>query len=188
MPAFRKGDLTFELAVTPLLGTHAAEDRQFAWEMYVEMTTRVAVRGNLDGEGESFAHEVLADSMQSLQEFYERMREAVRRYPVGAIGPEVSSHLGFSAARMLGIVYGPFLSKWAAHLLHWWSEDSDRGRPPVVRQQAYPELAALLADWTVVRRFGRETTAELARTYGLVDVPGAMPPDLRAAWGETPAD
>ena len=188
MTTFRKGDVSFDLAVSPLQGEHAAADRQFAWELFVEMSTRVSVRGNLDGDRESYAHEVLAKSMVSLQEFFERVRTLVRQYPVGAIGPETRAHLGFSAARMLGIIYGPFLSKWAAHLLHWWNEDSDRGRPPVARQQEYPELAELLADWSLVRRFGRDTTAELARAYGFADVPGAMPPDLREAWGEAPED
>jgi len=185
MADFHKGELTIELPMVPLPGDHAAADRQHAWELYVEMATRLAVRGALDGAGESYAHEVLASSMVSLQEFYERVRALVLRYPVGPIGPGVE-HLGFTTARMLGIIYGPFLGKWSAHLLHWWSEDGDRGRPPSERQREYPELTALLADWTTVREFGRKTIAELARAYGFAEVPGAMPPDLRAAWGETP--
>ncbi len=176
------------LAIVPLSGAHAGADRQHAWELYVEIASRVAVRGNLDGERESFDHEVLASSMASLQEFFERVRTLVRRYPVGAIGGGASEHLGFATARMLGIVYGPFLAKWATHLLHWWNEDSDRGRPPVQRQDEYPQLTALLADWTAVRTFGRAVTQELAQAYGFADVPGAMAPELRAAWGEAPAD
>ncbi|MEM6991112.1 MAG: hypothetical protein AAF721_11460 [Myxococcota bacterium] len=188
MAVFRKGELGVQLSITPLTGECAGADRQHAWELYVEIATRVAVRGNLEGDRESFAHEVLASSMASLREFFERTRALVARYPVGEIGPNAGEHLGFVTARMLGTVYGPFLAKWATHLLHWWNEDSDRGRPPVQRQDEYPQLSALLADWTDVRRFSREVTAELATAYGFTDLPGAMPPELRAAWGETPGD
>lgn len=180
---FRKADLSLEPTFTPLTGAHAAEDRQHAWELYVEMATRVAVRGNLDGERDSFDEEILTASMTSMAEFFERVRTLVRRYPVGAIGPEHPEHLGFATARMLGVVYGPFLMKWATDLQHWWSEESDRSRPPLERQRQYPNIEAMLSDWSAVREFGRHVITELTRAYGFAEVPGTMPPDLRAAWG-----
>lgn len=188
MATFAKGDLAVELTIAPLGGNHASADRQHAWELYVEIATRVAVRGNLDDGVETFSHEVLASSMDSLQEFFERVRSLVRSYPVGAVAPGETEHLGFVTARMLGNVYGPFLAKWATHLLHWWNEDSDRSRPPIERQQEYPERAALFADWAAVRNFGRQVQSELAKAYAFAEVPGAMSPQLRAAWGTTPAD
>ena len=40
----------------------------------------------------------------------------------------------------------------------------------------------MLADWSVVRRFCRETADELAKAYALVDILGAIPLEVREAW------
>lgn len=183
MAVFRIKGAEVELTVRPLEGEAAEQDRQAAWSLYVDMATRVSVRGRLDARGEdSFDGEVLADGVASLKRFFDRTRELIRGYPVGRQGPARDDHLGAFALRMLETVHGPFLDKWHTDVLHWWNEDSDRSRSPVVRQQAYPHLERLLGDWTAVRTLGREVVRELADRYAFGPL-AELPSGLREAWG-----
>ena len=182
MALFRIGDAQVELTVQPVAGDAADDDRQAAWSLYVDMATRVSVRGRLDAQGQDTFGEVLADGVASLKRFFDRTRELIRGYPVGRASAASDGHLGAFALRMLETVHGPFLDKWHTDVLHWWNEDSDRSRSPVLRQQAYPHLQRLLADWTAVRKLGREVVTELAERYGFGPL-AELPPGMREGWG-----
>ena len=184
MANFSSGNFSVNLGFVSLGASFDDADRQLAWELYVEMMSRVAVRGKVDSEGyENFTGEILAESLESMYHFFKEVRALARRFPVGAIGVKQRDHLGFFAASMLEVVFRPFLEKWQAEFRHWWrmAYDDDQPRRPTVVQLEFPELDEMLLDWTNVRRFVRDAANELAAAYKLTDLAAAMPDDLRYA-------
>ncbi len=78
--------------------------RRAAWELYIELVTRVAVR-SLDLDQGS-----IREAMNSLYSIFQTTREILRRY-----GPEVGAAkntVGGIAIAVLNVGIRPFLSKW----------------------------------------------------------------------------
>lgn len=188
MAVFSKGNFEVSLGFVTFGGEFDDADRQSAWELYLEMMTRVAVRGKVDAEGyDDFTGELLAESLQSTYTFVQNARAIARSFPVGALGQKPRHHLGFFIAQMLEVVFRPFLEKWQAEYRHWWACEYPEGcqRRPTVVQLDYPHLDELLLDWVSVRRFVRDAAKELATEYELVDLSVAMPEELRQAMQES---
>jgi hypothetical protein len=184
MPVFSKGKFSVNLGVFSFGGEVDETDRQCAWELYCEIVSRVAVVGKANQQGELvFTGEVLAESLDSLHQFFTAARELMRRYPVGLL--KVGSnqdHLGFFIAKMLEVVIRPFLEKWQASYRHWWQQHDDPTRAPFDNQADYPRLAELQADWVRLRRFCREAAQDLAQTFALPDILALTPAGLRQDW------
>ena len=121
-------------------------DRQFAWELYTELSTRVAVTGkandatcvNTDGE-------LWYESFSSLLAFCKELRVLLRTYP--AQHSKGTPHLGNLLVEITRVVLNPFLDKWRVDYLHWWEYSSDKAKPPVQRQQEYPKCQNMLVEW-----------------------------------------
>lgn len=120
------------------------EERLAAWEMYVELITRVSVDELGPGEGS------LREALSSLYTLFGTTREILRRHGPGVAAPKGGSDLSFGVIA-LGVVNGalrPFLSKWHVELLHHEGQ-----RPPDVSPLEHergweraPELRADLAE------------------------------------------
>ncbi len=169
MPVLTKGSFTINLGLATIGGELAEIDRQCAWELYAELSTRVAVTGKLnDPECADFGGELYIESSESLYKFFLSAREIMKRFPVGKITSQ--NHLGVMISRILSYVLRPFLEKWQVHYRHWWENQSNPRLFPLNRQSKFPELQEFLADWSSIRWLMRQLQGDLVVKYKLVDV------------------
>src|SRR4051794_32393609 len=103
---FERDGFSVRLSFRPLAGELAEIDRQFAWEIYLELVTRIGLCGQLDpldpaGKKESFRGELLGQSLESVRAFSEEALKLLRKYPVGKLGGDATEHVGFFMARVL---------------------------------------------------------------------------------------
>ena len=94
-----------------------------AWELYVELTTRIAVQPLCPGEG------LEREALSSLYSIFEASREILRRAGQVAQGP---NSFGPVAIQVLNKGLTPFLAKWHPLLLAHEQE-----RPPDVSARDY---------------------------------------------------
>ena len=98
-------------------------ERNAAWELYVELVTRVAVQSLDPQEG------LVREAMNSLYSLFGSTREILRK-----AGPKVgASHdsVGGIAIAVLNNGLRPFLSKWHPMLLEWEETKIDEESPRV---------------------------------------------------------
>ncbi len=171
MVTFGKGSVGFNLGIVKLSGELTELDRQCAWELYAELSTRVALTGRCDDtECKSFDGELYVESLDSVFMFFREAREIMKKFPVGKLGISNDYHLGVMINGMLNEVLRPFLEKWHVKFRHWWEHGSNPRLTPMERQQEYQELTQFLADWTGVRKVMRGIEEALVREYQLVNV------------------
>lgn len=171
MAVIKKGTLSFDLGFFKLGADFEEHDRQCAWELYTELTTRVAVTGKpKDPDCGDFSGEVYVESLSSLHTFFGEARKIMRQFPIGTIPKGLKNHLGALIHRAMRDVLRPFLETWQADYRFWWEHGSDKSLTPLERQQAYPNLQKMLAQWSDVRAIMRAIQDELVRQYKLIDV------------------
>lgn len=99
--------------------TPDARERDAAWELYVELVTRVAVQDLPVGQG------LLREALTSLYSLFATTREILRE-----AGPEVGAKLPSIGGLAIGVLnrgLRPFLAKWHPLLMAWES----RRRPEI---------------------------------------------------------
>lgn len=141
-------------------------DRQFAWELYTELATRVAVTGkandptcvNIDGE-------LWVESFASLLAFCKELRLLLRTFP--AQKSKGQPHLGNMLLDITRIVINPFLDKWRVDYLNWWDYSSDKLVPPMQRQNEYPRGQAMLVEWRELKMTMRAVQDTVFKVYKL---------------------
>jgi hypothetical protein len=94
-------------------------ERKAAWEMYVELITRIAVAELRPGEG------LLREALASLHSLFATTREILREHGPSVAQPKGKDKLsfGYLAVLILNTVLRPFLSKW-----HPLLEDHENAR------------------------------------------------------------
>ena len=173
MAVLNKGSFSLNLGIVQLGAELSDDDRQCAWELYTELSTRVAVTGKPnDEECTDFTGELYIESLSSLYMFFQEARSIMREFPVGKIDGDNKDHLGVMISRIMEEVLRPFLEKWQVHYRHWWENESNPRLSPLERQKAFPELDDFIADWASVRWLMREVQKELVEVYQLVNVGG----------------
>lgn len=171
MTTVSKGSFSLNLGIVKLEAALSEEDRQCAWELYTELSTRVAVTGKPDDpDCTNFDGELYIESLDSLYTFFQEARRIMRRFPVGKIAVLQKNHLGAMVSQAMANVLRPFLEKWQVHYRHWWENESNPRLAPLERQTHYPRLKEFLSDWSALRWLMRELQKELVRVYDLVDV------------------
>lgn len=171
MAVLTKGSFTLNLGIVRLAAELSDDDRQCAWELYAELSTRTAVSGKtLDDECSDFSGELYIESLSSLYNFFQESRSIMRKFPVGKIEKSQKNHLGIMISRMMKDVLRPFLEKWQVMYRHWWENGSNPRLSPIDRQKEFPSLEDFLNDWSSVRWLMRQLQMELSYTYQLVDV------------------
>jgi len=86
MPHLTKGSFSLNLGIVQIGGELADEDRQCAWELYTELSTRVAVTGKSDDpDCVDFGGELYVESLDSLYMFFREARGIMRRFPAGRL-------------------------------------------------------------------------------------------------------
>lgn len=173
MAVLNKGSFSLNLGIVQLGADLSDDDRQCAWELYTELSTRVAVTGKPgDAECTDFNGELYVESLSSLYKFFQEARAIMREFPVGKIDGDNKEHLGVMINRMMEEVLRPFLEKWQVNFRHWWENESNPRLNPLMRQQEFPELQQFLNDWSAVRWLMRKVQQELVNVYQLVNVGG----------------
>jgi len=171
MTIISKGSFSINLGLVKLLGDFTEDDRQCAWELYTELSTRVAVTGKpADSECSSFDGELYIESLNSLYTFFQEARRIMRQFPVGKLSVNQKDHLGVLISRMMENILRPFLEKWHVQFRHWWENQSNPRLSPFERQSEYPYLKEFLGDWSAIRWLMREVQKELVKVYALVDL------------------
>lgn len=166
-----KGSFELDLKLIKLKADLSDIDRQCAWELYTELSTRRAVTGKLsDPKCKDFSGEIYVESLDSLYRFFQESRLIMRKFPVGRLSFDQQNHLGALVFRMMQDVLRPFLEKWHGQYRHWWDNESDKTFAPFKRQAAFPKHDEFLRDWTSLRWMMRRVQKRLVEVYKLVDI------------------
>jgi hypothetical protein len=94
--------------------------RKAAWEMYVELVTRISVNELREGEG------LLREALASLHSLFDTTREILKSY-----GPEVAFSIkgnisfGYLAVSILNTSLRPLLSKWHPLLMDYENKKTE---------------------------------------------------------------
>jgi hypothetical protein len=169
----RPDQVTVQLSI-PFVGqisgvwAPADAERRAAWELYVELVTRVAVVDLGPREG------LLRDALSSLYSLFGTTRDILRRH-----GPEVAPRratgeisFGVLAVVVLNGALRPLLAHWHPALASW-----EAGRPagadPVAHERSWPEAERLREELAATRRVLTDLAdllAEVAGAARLVDI------------------
>jgi hypothetical protein len=118
-------------------------ERNAAWELYIELVTRVAVQSLNPQEG------LVREAMNSLYSLFGSTREILRR-----AGPNVgASHdsVGGIAIAVLNNGLRPFLSKWHP-LLQEWEEQKAAGVSPQAHEKAWDKEMIVRGELDALRQ------------------------------------
>ena len=133
-------------------------ERNAAWELYVELVTRVAVQSLNPQEG------LVREAMNSLYSLFGSTREILRK-----AGPKVgASHdsVGGIAIAVLNNGLRPFLSKWHPLLLEW-EEGKEDGVSPQAHEKAWSQETIVRSDLNSLRQGLEQYANALAEIAGV---------------------
>lgn len=134
------------LSLIGIEGTWELDDseRKAAWEMYVELVTRISVSELRPDEG------LLREGLSSLYTLFGTTREILRRYGPSVAQPKGKDNLsfGYIAVTILNVVLRPVLAKWHPLLLDHESTRKSPSSPLEHEKQwdRYEELRQILND------------------------------------------
>ncbi|WP_326723037.1 MULTISPECIES: hypothetical protein [unclassified Streptomyces] len=165
--------MTLKLPMIEIAGTWEPNDaeRRAAWELYVELVTRVSVVPLRDDEGS------LREALTSLYSLFASTREILRQY-----GPEIAEpkrdgqyNFGYLAVAMLNYGVRPLLARWHPALEDWETRrPSDRSRRD--HERAWSEANSLRAALDDTRQALTAYADLLATACGVPNLLGAIPP------------
>lgn len=172
MRAPKSVEVKLDLKFLSIGGTWEPNDaeRRAAWELYVELVTRISVAPLRDG--------IAREALSSLHAVFGQAREILRRY-----GPEVAEpkpdgeyNLGFLTVALLNLALRPVLAYWHPELQVW-----EAGREPSesvkAHEEAWPRIGELRAALDELRGVLTVYAAVLAAACGIPDlIPAIAPP------------
>ena len=133
-------------------------ERNAAWELYVELVTRVAVQSLDPQEG------LVREAMNSLYSLFGSTREILRK-----AGPKVgASHdsVGGIAIAVLNDGLRPFLSKWHPLLLEW-EEKKSTGTSSQAHEKAWDKELVVRGELDALRQGLDQYATALAKIAGV---------------------
>ena len=168
MEKLREVKIKLNLGVIKLEGviTPSIIDRKAAWELYIELITRVTVVELKESKG------ILREALNSIYTLFETTREVLKRY-----GPKLAKYdlqnaknlnLGIVSVSMLNYVLRPFLTQWHP-LLEDYESTKKEGISRKIHEEQWDnkkELEKALAEV-------RETLGHYAQL--LADIAGVNP-------------
>jgi hypothetical protein len=163
-------DVKLDLKVFSIGGTWEPNnvERRAAWELYVELVTRISVVPLQDG--------IAREALSSLYALFGESREILRRY-----GPEVAEpkrdgkyNLGFLTVAMLNFAIRPVLSYWHPELQSW---EAKRPATESVKahEDSWDRIGELRAQLEQSRSVLAQYSAVLAEACGVPDLRAAIP-------------
>jgi hypothetical protein len=123
------------------------DERKAAWEMYVELVTRISVVELGPAEG------ILREALSSLYSLFGTTRDILRRYGPAVAKPSKGGSLsfGFIAVAVLNGVLRPVLATWHPRLQVYESTRPE-DRSIAEHEQAWPYAAELRTALETTRR------------------------------------
>jgi len=168
MPVFQKDDVAIELRWQPLDGEDASLERQCAWEVLVELTTRLPAIGRPTSTSDATSRAWTDAASSALVGLVRELRPIMRRYPTD---DAETAHLGAFLLQIVTLVINPYLDRWGM---------------PTREHPAGPDALApdpaMAADLGAVISFLRASATALASAYRFPDVLADVPESLAAAW------
>lgn len=157
-------------------GKWVADRRQqtAAWEMYVELITRISVEPLAADEG------LLREALSSLYSLFGETRRILRQHGPGVARPLPGSELSFGvlAVTILNRILRPLLARWHP-LLHAWEASRPPDRSPRDHETAWPQSAALRNQLEAVRIEMLAYADLLAKVAGIRALHGTTSAALR---------
>jgi len=127
-------------------GTWEADESEqmAAWEMYVELVTRISIAELKPGEG------LLREALSSLYTLFDTTREILRKYGPSVAQPKGEGRItfGYLAVAVLNTVLRPVLARWHPLLLDY-ENTRDSSVSPLEHErkwEKYEELRQVLND------------------------------------------
>lgn len=165
-------DVKLNLKVLEISGTWEPNDaeRRAAWEVYVELVTRVSVVPLRADEG------LLREALTSMYSLFATTRDVLRQH-----GPEVAEpkrngqyNFGYLAVAMLNFGIRPLLARWHPALEDWENQrPADRSRRD--HEQLWPQSDELRAALMDTRRILTAYADLLAGACGVPNLLAAVP-------------
>lgn len=117
MPRWESFKVSLNLGAFKLEGTWKPDERErnAAWEMYVELITRISVQKLCSGEG------LLSEALSSLYSLFDTTRNIMRSYGSSVAQPKYDGTMSFGilAVTILNQSLRPLLTKWHPLLLSY---------------------------------------------------------------------
>jgi hypothetical protein len=160
---FRSLKVGLRLGVVEVGGEWAPDESEekAAWEMYVELVTRVAVAELKPGEG------LLREALSSLYSLFPTTRDILRRYGPGIARGKDGGTLsfGYIAVAVLNGALRPLLAQWHP-LLGAYEATRPSSVSPVEHEANWDRAAELRGEINRVRRVLLEYSTLLADVVG----------------------
>ncbi len=166
----RPAQVTVKLSI-PMFGEVTGQwapvdaERKAAWELYVELITRVAVVQLAPGEG------LLREALTSLYSLFGTTRDILRRH-----GPQVAPRraegevsFGSLAVSVLNGAVRPLLTRWHPALLAYEATRAP-GTEAVEHERGWERSAELRAELAGARHLLADLAAVLAEVSGAADL------------------
>lgn len=163
-------EVKLDLKLLSIGGTWEPNDaeRRAAWELYVELVTRIAAVPLRDG--------IAREALTSLYALFGEAREILRRY-----GPDVAEpkrdgeyNFGFLTVAMLNFAVRPLLSYWHPELEAWEAQRS-AAESVKTHEDAWPRIGELRKELERTRTILTSYAAVLAEACGVPDLQAAVP-------------
>ncbi|MET8081367.1 hypothetical protein [Streptomyces sp. NPDC005303] len=171
----------------PFLGEIGGEwepddaERRAAWELYVELVTRVSVAPL--GEDEGSAREALT----SMHALFATVRDILKRYGPDVAPPGAHNEVSFGvlAITVLNGAIRPVLNKWHPRLTAW-ENSAPAARSSVEHENTWQEIGALRAALESLRQVLQQLAYVLGDVAGAGDLI-ATPQNVSALPSQPPA-
>lgn len=157
----------------------ADAERSAAWELYLQLVTRVSVEELAADEG------LLREALSSFYTFFDTTRDILHRHGPQIAPPVPPGHVSFAvlAVTVLNRVLRPLLASWHPRLAAYESQRPE-GRDPVAWEREWEHADALrgaIAEVRGVLRSLARTLQEVAGVGNLIDLPAPRTPEDAAA-------
>jgi hypothetical protein len=152
------------LGIAEVSGEWAVDEaqRRAAWEMYVELVTRIAVAELQPEEG------LLREALSSLHSLFGTTRQILRKYGPDIALPKDDSDIsfGYLAVAVLNTTLRPFLAKWDPILLDYESRRPE-GVSPLEHERQWERNQELREALASVRSVLVDYATVLAEVAGV---------------------
>lgn len=114
-------------------------EKEAAWEMYVELITRISIEELKPNEG------LMREALTSLYSLFQTTRDILRKYGPSVAKPKITDNnlsFGYLAVAMLNCVLRPVLAKWHPLLL-CYEAIKEPGVSPILHEKRWDSISEL---------------------------------------------
>jgi hypothetical protein len=163
-------EVGLDLKVFSVKGTWEPNDaeRRAAWELYVELVTRISVVPLENG--------IAREALSSLYALFGQSREILRRYgpDIAKPKPDGQYSFGFLTIAMLNFGLRPLLSYWHPEL-QTWEAQRDPTASVKTHEDSWSRISQLRTDLDGARSVLSQYATLLATACGVPDLLPAIP-------------